>query len=93
MGFWSYVAPRTTTATRELNKKEIHPVRALCAQTVRRTLPMTRSRKTPHNRISTRTLTHFQEYVGRNAAASPAVGSTKLHDAEVAKLLDDAFAA
>jgi len=57
MGYWSYVAPRIVTATRELNKKEIHP-----------------------------------EYVGRNAAASPAAGSTKVHDAEVAKLFEDAFA-
>ncbi len=57
MGFWSYVAPRIATATRVINKKEVHP-----------------------------------EYAGRLPAASPAAGSTKVHDSEVAHLLEDAFA-
>ncbi len=34
----------------------------------------------------------YPEYVGRLAAASPAAGSTKVHDAEVKQLLKDAFA-
>ena len=31
-------------------------------------------------------------YVGRLAAASPATGSSKIHEAEVSKVMHDAFA-
>jgi hypothetical protein len=33
-----------------------------------------------------------QSYAGRLAAASPAAGSSKIHDAEQAKVIADAFA-
>jgi 2-oxoglutarate dehydrogenase complex dehydrogenase (E1) component-like enzyme len=37
-------------------------------------------------------LLSVQAYAGRVAAASPAAGSTKIHEAEQVKLLTDAFA-
>jgi 2-oxoglutarate dehydrogenase E1 component len=83
MGAWSYVWPRIMTATRVLLSKEINPV---CVPTF---MIAAVALSCATNLML---IVCLQAYVGRLAAASPAAGSTKIHDAEVSKLLADSFA-
>ena len=46
----------------------------------------------PASHTHTHIPTHAQAYVGRLAAASPATGSSKVHEQEASKLIAEAFA-